>query len=108
MTPSRIPPSIAPGIEPIPPKTAAVKARIPGMEPVVGIRVGTVEHSRTPATAARAEPMAKVVEMVWLTLMPMSWAAARSSDTARIALPIRLLLMNRGSATMISTEATMV
>ena len=33
--PSRIPPSIAPGIEPIPPNTAAVKARIPGMEPVI-------------------------------------------------------------------------
>ena len=61
ITPSRIPPSIAPGMEPIPPKTAAVKARIPGMEPVVGIRVGTVEHNRTPAMAARAEPMAKVV-----------------------------------------------
>ena len=30
----------APGMEPIPPKTAAVKALIPGMEPVVGIRVG--------------------------------------------------------------------
>ena len=34
------PPSKAPGIEPIPPNTAAVKALMPGMEPVVGVRVG--------------------------------------------------------------------
>ena len=34
MTPSRIPPIKAPGMEPIPPNTAATKALIPGMEPV--------------------------------------------------------------------------
>ena len=32
--PSKIPPKNAPGIEPIPPNTAATKALIPGMEPV--------------------------------------------------------------------------
>ena len=31
---------MAPGMEPMPPNTAAVKALMPGMEPVVGIRVG--------------------------------------------------------------------
>ena len=62
--PSRRPPRKAPGIEPIPPKTAAVKAFIPGIEPVVGISVEYEEQSRTPATAARAEPMAKVREIV--------------------------------------------
>ena len=35
--PSSMPPSMAPGMEPIPPKTAAVKALIPGMAPVVGL-----------------------------------------------------------------------
>ena len=41
--------------------------------------------------AARAEPMAKVMEMVRLTLMPMSWAAALFSEQARMALPILVL-----------------
>ena len=40
MIPNRMPPIMAPGIEPIPPNTAAVNALMPGMEPVVGIRVG--------------------------------------------------------------------
>ena len=92
----------------MPPKTAAVKARIPGMEPVVGCKVGTVEHSSTPATAARAEPMAKVMEMVWFTLMPMSWAASRSSETARMALPVRVLVVNHVRPSMMMTEAAMV
>ena len=35
-TPSQIPPTIAPGMEPIPPKTAATKALIPGIDPVKG------------------------------------------------------------------------
>ena len=34
--------------------------------------VGYTEQNSTPATAARAEPIAKVIEMVALTLMPMS------------------------------------
>ena len=38
--------------------------------------------------------MAKVTEMVRLTLMPMSSAASLSSDTARMALPVRDLEMN--------------
>ena len=34
ITPRRIPPISAPGIEPIPPNTAATNALIPGIEPV--------------------------------------------------------------------------
>ena len=41
------------------------------------------------ATAASAEPMAKVRVMVPLTLIPIKEAAALSSETARIALPRR-------------------
>ena len=37
ITPKRIPPIIAPGMEPIPPNTAATKALRPGMDPDVGI-----------------------------------------------------------------------
>ena len=58
--------------------------------------------------AARAEPMAKVTEMVALTLMPMSWAAPLSSEQARMALPILVLLMKVVSASMMTTQAAMV
>ena len=78
-------------MEPMPPNTAAVKALMPGMEPVVGISEVEKEQYITPATAASAEPMAKVREMVWLTLMPISWAAPLSSEHALMALPILLL-----------------
>ena len=90
------PPSSAPGMEPMPPNTAAVNALMPGMEPVVGMSDVLNEQSSTPAMAASAEPMAKVAEMVALTLMPMSCAAALSSEQARMALPILLLLTNSG------------
>ena len=48
--------------------------------------------------------MAKVMEMVALTLMPMSWAAPLSSDTARMALPILVLLVNSVRPTMMTTH----
>ena len=78
------------------------------MEPVVGCKVGTVEHSSTPAMAASAEPMAKVMEMVLFTLIPISWAASRSSETARMALPVRVLVVNQVRPTIMRMEATMV
>ena len=84
-----------------------MNALIPGSEPVVGIRVGYAEHSSTPAIAARPEPMAKVMEMVVLTLMPISWAAPLSSETARIAVPTLLLPVNSIRATMMTTHAAM-
>ena len=67
-----------------------------------------MEHSSTPAMAARAEPMAKVREMVRFTLMPMSCAASRSSDTARIALPVRVLPVNRVRPTTTRIQAATV
>ena len=63
------------------------KALIPGMEPVYGVSVGYAEQNSTPAIAASPEPMAKVREIVALTLTPMSCAASLSSDTASIACP---------------------
>ena len=52
--------------------------------------------------------MAKVMVMVWLTLMPMSSAAPLSSDTARMALPMRVLLMKSVSPTMMAAVTTRV
>ena len=108
ITPKSMPPIIAPGIEPIPPKTAAVNAFMPGIEPVVGINTGYAEQSRTPAIAAKALPIAKVIEMVRLVFMPISKAASLSSDTARIALPILPFLVKKVSPTIISTQAATV
>ena len=85
MIPSKIPPIKAPGIEPIPPNTAATNALIPGIAPVYGVRLGYAEQRRTPAIAASPEPIAKVSAIVPLTLIPIKSAAPRSSDTARIA-----------------------
>lgn len=58
--------------------------------------------------AARPEPMAKVREMVPLTLMPMSWAAPLSSEQARMVLPILVLLVNHTRAIMMMIQTTMV
>ena len=58
--------------------------------------------------AARAEPIANVIEIVWLTLMPISLAASLSSDTARIALPILDLLMNNVRQIMITMQESSV
>ena len=52
--------------------------------------------------------MAKVMEIVELTLMPISWAAPLSSEQARMALPILVLPTNTDSATMMIRQATMV
>ena len=88
ITPSNKPPTKAPGIEPIPPNTAAVKALIPGIEPIVGVTEGYVEHKSTDAIAARAEPIANVTDMVVFTFIPISCAAPLSSEQARIARPV--------------------
>ena len=51
--------------------------------------------------------MAKVVEMVALTLMPMSCAAPLSSEQARMALPILVLLVKKVRASMMTMQMTM-
>ena len=52
--------------------------------------------------------MAKVMEMVLLTLMPMSCAAPLSSEQARIALPILVLPVNSVSTSAMTTQASTV
>ena len=51
-----------------------------------------------PPTAARPEPMAKVAAMVRLILMPMSLDVSKSLETARMAMPIFVLLTIYSSA----------
>ena len=58
--------------------------------------------------AASAEPIAKVMEIVRFTLMPISCAAPRSSETQRMAFPVLVLEMNSVSATMMTILAAMV
>ena len=67
-----------------------------------------MEHRSAPATAARAEPMAKVMAMVLFTLIPMRVAAPRSSDTASIACPTLVLLINAVRPAMMTIHTTMV
>ena len=57
--------------------------------------------------AASAEPMAKVTEIVRLTLMPMSCAAPLSSEQARMALPILVLLVKKVRPSMMTMQMTM-
>ena len=52
--------------------------------------------------------MAKVMEMVASTLMPMSWAAPLSSEQARMALPILVLPVNQVSASMMTMQIIIV
>ena len=52
--------------------------------------------------------MANVSEIVVFTLIPISCAAPLSSETARIAVPILLLLVNRVSTIMITMQASTV
>ena len=46
--------------------------------------------------------------MVWLTLMPMRVEALLSSDTQRMAQPMRAFWVNRYSATIMTAETAMV
>ena len=52
--------------------------------------------------------MAKVMAMVPFTLIPISVAAPLSSDTASMACPMRVLLINAVRAIMITTQVAMV
>ncbi|KAG1317381.1 hypothetical protein G6F63_015691 [Rhizopus arrhizus] len=76
--PSSTPPSMAPGILPIPPSTAAVKALMPAKKPMKGFSLPMVMAISTPPTAARIAPITNVKEITRLVSMP-SRASARPS-----------------------------
>ena len=101
-TPITRPPTMAPGMEPMPPSTAATKAFRPSMAPIIGETCGYETQYISEATAARPEPMAKVRVMVEFTLMPIRIEASLSSETARMALPCLVYVTNSCSATMMT------
>ena len=81
---------------------------IPGIAPVYGVKDGYAEQRSTPAIAASPEPIAKVMEIVLFTLIPINWAAPLSSDTASIACPVFVLLIKSISPAMIRIPPIMV
>ena len=86
---------MAPGMEPMPPSTAAVNALMPARKPMEGLITPYCMPSSTAATAASAPPMTKVMAMTVLVSMPSRRAMRRSSAQARQARPMRDLAMNQ-------------
>ena len=86
------PPRAAPGMLPIPPRTAATNALIPGRFPINGLIDGESMETRIPAAAASAEPSAKVKEITTSLLTPMIEQAVGLSDKARMARPILVFM----------------
>ena len=54
--------------------------------------------NRKEPTAARKEPMTKVMEMTLLILIPISRAVSKSREAARMAMPMRVFLISVTSA----------
>ena len=88
------PPITAPGMEPMPPSTAATKHFSPGRDPEKGYTVIRSVKYRIAPTPARKLPITKVMEIMWSTLIPISLAASVSLDTARMAIPILVWLIS--------------
>ena len=61
----------------------------------------------TPAAAASAEPSANVIAMIRSVEIPMSFAASRLKDTARIAFPVRVFRMKKRSRIISRNETAM-
>ncbi len=105
-TPRTRPPIIAPGMLPMPPSTAAVNALRPGMNPVYGLISPYCTPKSTPAAPPMAPPIRNVSEMIRLTLIPMRLAAAWSSATARMAVPILVRFTSTWSPQSMMSAAT--
>ena len=86
--PRNRPPAMAPPMFPMPPTTAAVKALIPGRNPVMWCTLRNSSPQRIPPIPAMVPPTAKVTTMIRFTLMPMRAAISLSSATARMARPV--------------------
>ena len=98
---------MAPGIEPMPPITAAVKPLRPITKPIEAA-VGTRSANMTPAAPASAEPITNVNTITRSMSMPIIAAASRSNDVARIALPVRVRVTSIQSRTMSTNAETIV
>jgi hypothetical protein len=64
----------------------------------VGTTPGKLVKKRIEPMAARNVPIIKVAEITLLILMPISCAVSKSTDTARMAMPILVWLMSSTSA----------
>ena len=86
-----MPPTIAPGIDPNPPNTAAGNAFKPRKPIFVSMRDALGDKS-TPLIAATMAAKIQTKAYTRFTGTPMSWAAIGSSDVACMAIPHRVLL----------------
>src|SRR5690554_6689461 len=106
--PSSTPPSMAPGILPIPPSTAAVNALIPAKKPMKGLSFPMARAISTPPTAASMAPIMKVKDMILLVSMPKRLAMRRSCEHARDARPRREYLIYKCSMAINTTVTRMI
>ena len=102
-----IPPSIAPGMLPMPPTTAAVKPFKPAPKPMKWYTRWNTRPTITPAAPASAEPMKNAMTITRSTSMPIIAAASRSYAVARIAFPTRVYDTKTVSAAINATVVTM-
>ena len=105
MNPMMKPPSAAPTVLPMPPRTAAVNALRPAWKPSSKRATPYWRPLTTPAAPASAEPIRNVIAIVRLMFTPIRAAASRSAAVARIERPRRVRPMNSCRAT-IRTIAT--
>ena len=101
------PPSAAPVVLPIPPRTAAVNAFNPAWNPMLNTVIPKYRPWTTPAAPARADPTKNVRAIVVLMSTPISWAASRSIAVERMARPSRVLPMNSWSVAIRPTARMM-
>ena len=78
---------MAPGIEPMPPTTAAVNPFRPAMKPMKWKMRPKTSPVMTPPRRRASDPIRNVVTMTLSTSIPIIAAASRSYDVALIALP---------------------
>ena len=78
---------MAPGMLPIPPSTAAVKALMPARKPTFQSTTPYCMANSTPAAAPSAGPRTKTIAITRSISMPMRLAASLSSAVARTARP---------------------
>src|SRR5262245_15049414 len=91
---------------PIPPRTAAVNAAIPGRTPIVKLTDSNVYENSTAAIPARSPPIANVITTTRSTRIPIRLAISLSAATARIDLPVVVRDTNRDRATTATITVT--
>ena len=100
------PPSTAPLMLPIPPRTAAVNAFSPTRNPIRKSIWPKRMPCITPATPASAAPRMKVTTMILSVSMPISFDVSGSWAVARMARPVLVRRTNACSATISATAVT--